>query len=86
MQQSSTPFNGVSVDKDELREEYEAVLSVAVGEVTEVLDLGTSAAIIKNISEDENKIQFAVMSRIYEALPATLNDAGEKAGRVSVFR
>ena len=32
---------GFLVDKDELREEYEAVLSVAVGEVTEVLDLGT---------------------------------------------
>ena len=85
MQQSSTPFNGVLVDKDELREEYEAVLSVAVGEVTEVLDLGTSAAIIKNISEDENKIRFAVMSRIYEALPATLNDAGEKADEFQYF-
>ena len=85
MQQSSTPFNGVLVDKDELREEYEAVLSVAVGEVTEVLDLGNSAAIIKNISEDRNKIQFAVMSRIYEALPATLNDAGEKADEFQYF-
>ena len=85
MQQSSTPFNGVLVDKDELREEYEAVLSVAVGEVTEVLDLGTSAAIIKNISENRNKIQFAVMSRIYEALPATLNDAGEKADEFQYF-
>ena len=85
MQQSSTPFNGVLVDKDELREEYEAVLSVAVGEVTEVLDLGTSAAIIKNISEDRNKIQFAVMSRIYEALPATLNEAGEKADEFQYF-
>ncbi len=85
MQQSSTPFNGVLVDKDELREEYEAVLSVAVGEVTEVLDLGTSAAIIKNISEDRNKIQFAIMSRIYEALPATLNEAGEKADEFQYF-
>lgn len=85
MQQSSTPFNGVLVDKDELREEYEAVLSVAVGEVTEVLDLGTSAAIIKNISEDKNRIQFAVMSRIYEALPATLNEAGEKADEFQYF-
>ena len=85
MQQSSTPFNGVLVDKDELREEYNAVLSVAVGEVTEVLDLGTSAAIIKKISEDRNKIQFAVMSRIYEALPATLNEAGEKADEFQYF-
>ena len=85
MQQSSTPFNGVLVDKDELREEYAAVLSVAVGEVTEVLDLGASAAIIKNISEDKNRIQFAVMSRIYEALPATLNEAGEKADEFQYF-
>ncbi|MEC8141797.1 MAG: SurA N-terminal domain-containing protein [Bacteroidota bacterium] len=85
MQQSSTPFNGVLVDKDELREEYKAVLSVAVGEVTKVLDLGTSAAIIKKISEDRNKIQFAVMSRIYEALPATLNEAGEKADEFQYF-
>ena len=85
LQQSSTPYNGVSVDKDELREEYEAVLSVAEGEVTDVLDLGTSAAIIKNISEDRNTIQFAVMSRIYEALPATLNEAGEKADEFQYF-
>ena len=85
MQQSSTPFNGVLVDKDELREEYNAVLSVAVGEVTEVLDLGTSAAIIKKISEDRNKIQFAVMSRIYEPLPATLNEAGETAAEFQYF-
>ena len=85
LQQSSTPYNGVSVDKEELRVEYEAVLSVEEGEVTEVLDLGTSAAIIKNISEDRNTIQFAVMSRIYEALPATLNEMGEKADEFQYF-
>ena len=73
------------MDKEELRVEYEAVLSVEEGEVTEVLDLGTSAAIIKNISEDRNTIQFAVMSRIYEALPATLNEMGEKADEFQYF-
>ena len=72
------------MDKEELRVEYEAVLSVEEGEVTEVLDLGTSAAIIKNISEDRNKIQFAVMSRIYEALPATLNEMQVK--KPTIFR
>ena len=84
MQQSSTPFNGVLVDKDGFGKNM-TVLSVAVGEVTEVLDLGTSAAIIKNISEDRNTIQFAVMSRIYEALPATLNEMGEKADEFQYF-
>ena len=49
LQQSSTPYNRVSVNKEELRVEYEAVLSVERNcRVTEVLDLGTSAAIIKH--------------------------------------
>ena len=85
LQQSTTPFNGVMVDKDDVREEYEAVLSVDEGAVTEVLDLGTSAAIIKNSSESRSAIQFAVLSRMYEALPATLNDVGEQADEFQYF-
>ena len=77
--QSITGYNGVYVKKDELREDYLPVLEVAEGEVTEVLKLGATAAIIKNIDERNDEIKFAVMSHPFEALPATVDDAFESA-------
>ena len=84
-QQSTTPFNNVFVKKSELREDYAPVLDVKVGEVTGVIDLGTSVAIIKKIDENRNEIKFAVFSRIFEALPSTLDDAAEKADEFQFY-
>ncbi len=77
--QSTTPFNGVFIRKDEIKDDYAAVLNVKVGEVTDVLHLGTSAAIIKKLDERGKEIKFAVLSASYEALPATLDAAFEAA-------
>lgn len=56
------------VDKDEIREDYAPVLDVEEGEVTAIINLGASAAIIKNVEENSNEIKFAVMSLAFEAL------------------
>ncbi len=83
--QSTTRFNNVFVDKDEIREDYAPVLDVEEGEVTGVINLGTSAAIIKNIEENSSEIKFAVMSLAFEALPATIDDAFEAADEFLYF-
>lgn len=84
-QQSTTPYNSVFVTKTDLREDYTPVLDVEVGEVTEVLNLGTSAAIIKKVDENRSEIKFAVLSRVFEALPSTLDDAAENADEFQYF-
>ncbi len=84
-QQSTTAYNNVFVAKSDLREDYAPVLDVKVGEVTEVINLGTSAAIIKKVAENRNEIKFAVLSRVFEALPSTIDDAAESADEFQYF-
>lgn len=83
--QSTTRYNGVYVERDELREDYAPVLDVAEGEVTEVINLGSSAAILKKIDEEGSTIKFAVMSSVYEALPTTVDGAFEMADEFLYF-
>lgn len=83
--QSTTRYNNVFVDKDEIREDYAPVLDVEEGEVTAIINLGASAAIIKNVEENSNEIKFAVMSLAFEALPATIDDAFEAADEFLYF-
>ena len=83
--QSTTPYNGVYIKSSDLREDYAPVLDINEGEVTEVLNLGTSAAIIKKIDMRGSEIKFAVMSSVYEALPATVDDAFEAADEFLYF-
>ncbi|MFV1883850.1 MAG: SurA N-terminal domain-containing protein [Balneola sp.] len=84
-QLSTTAFNNVFVKESELREEYAPVLDVAVGEVTEVIKLPTSAAVIKKIADQGDEIKFAVFSRAFEALPSTIDDAAEAADEFQYF-
>lgn len=84
-QLSTTAFNNVFVKESELREEYAPVLDVAVGEVTEVIKLPTSAAVIKKIADRGDEIKFAVFSRAFEALPSTIDDAAEAADEFQYF-
>ena len=83
--QSTTPYNGVYIKSSDLREDYAPVLDINEGEVTEVHNLGTSAAIIKKIDMRGSEIKFAVMSSVYEALPATVDDAFEAADEFLYF-
>ena len=83
--QSTTPYNGVFIETSDLREDYAAVLEVAEGKVTEVINLGSNAAIIKKIEERGSEIRFAVMSLAYEALPATIDASFEAADEFLYF-
>ncbi|MBO6793011.1 MAG: SurA N-terminal domain-containing protein [Balneolaceae bacterium] len=83
--QSTTRYNNVFVQKDEIREDYAPVLDVEEGEVTGIINLGTSAAIIKNVEETRDEIKFAVMSLAFEALPSTVDGAFEAADEFLYF-
>jgi peptidyl-prolyl cis-trans isomerase D len=83
--QSTTPYNSIYIESSDLREDYSPVLDIAVGEVTEVINLGNSAAIIKKIDERGSEIKFAVMSLAYEALPATVDASFEAADEFLYF-
>lgn len=84
-QQSTTPYNSVFIAKEDLREDYTPVLDVELGEVTEVLNLGSTAAIIKKVAENRTEIKFAVLSRVFEALPSTVDGAAENADEFQYF-
>lgn len=84
-QQSTTPFNNVFVAKKDVKEEYKPVLDVKVGEVTAPINLGGSVGIIKKIEEKGAEVKFAVLSKIFEALPSTVDDAAENADEFQYF-
>ncbi|MBR9917301.1 hypothetical protein GYB29_06400 [bacterium] len=78
-QQSSTPYSATFIDKDDVREEYRAVLGIEEGEVTDPFLNAGQISIIKNVEESGNEIKFVVFSRQIEALPGTVRDANEEA-------
>lgn len=83
--QSTTPYTNVFVKKDEVREEYKPVLEVGVGEVTAPINFGASVGIIKKVEENSTEVKFAVLSKVIEALPATIDDAAEQADEFEYF-
>ena len=83
--QSTTAYNNVFVDKDQIREDYAPVLDVPVGSVTDLINLGGSVAVIKKVAEQGNQIKFAVFSQLYEALPSTVDAAAEAADEFQYF-
>ncbi|MEQ8579059.1 MAG: SurA N-terminal domain-containing protein [Balneola sp.] len=84
-QQSSTPYSATFIDKDDVREEYRAVLNLEVGEVTEPFLNAGQVSIIKNVEENGNEIKFVVFSRLIEALQGTIRDADEAARDFQLF-
>lgn len=84
-QQSSTPYSAAFIDKDDVREEYRAVLNLEVGEVTEPFLNAGQVSIIKNVEENGNEIKFVVFSRLIEALQGTIRDADEAARDFQLF-
>ncbi len=84
-QQSSTAYSATFVDKDEVREEYQRVLDIEEGEVTEPFLNSGQVSIIKNVEENSNEIKFVVFSRLLEALPGTIRDADDAARDFQVY-
>jgi len=84
-QGSSTPYNSSFVNNDDIREEYQAVLELEVGEVSDVIRTASQAAILKKEAERGNEIKFQIMSYNIQALPATIDDANERAADFEFF-
>ncbi|MEP1305197.1 MAG: SurA N-terminal domain-containing protein [Balneola sp.] len=84
-QQSSTPYSAAFVDKDDIREEYKAVLEIENGEVTEPFLNSGQVSIIKKVDSNRNEVKFVVFSRIIEALPGTIRNADEAARDFQLF-
>ncbi|MDZ7806069.1 MAG: SurA N-terminal domain-containing protein [Gracilimonas sp.] len=84
-QGSSTPYNSSFVSEDDIREEYEAVLDLNVGEVSDVILTSNQAAILKKEAERGNEIKFQIMSYNIQALPSTIDDANERASDFEFF-
>ncbi len=84
-QQSSTPYNNVFVDKDEIREGYLPVLELEEGAVTEPMIVDGQVALLKKIEENRDQIKFLAFTRVIEALPATIRDADEAARDFQLF-
>jgi peptidyl-prolyl cis-trans isomerase D len=78
--QSSTQYRGGFVPVDEIREEFQPVVDVEVGEVSEVVMIDGDPHVFKKIEERGNEIRFAVLSYRVEADPVgTIDRLAERA-------
>ncbi|MFP8489707.1 SurA N-terminal domain-containing protein [Gracilimonas sp. Q87] len=84
-QGSSTDYNSSFVSEDDIRDEYQAVLDLNVGEVSDVILTANQAAILKKEAERGNEVKFQIMSYNIQALPATIDDANERAADFEFF-
>lgn len=82
---SDMEYNLVTVNRNDIREEYQPVNSVGVGEVTEVFLSGGQAVMIKKTAQRGSEVSFVVFGRMIEALPSTLDSVGEKADDFQFF-
>ncbi|MDR9418509.1 SurA N-terminal domain-containing protein [Gracilimonas sp.] len=84
-QGSSTPYRSAFVAPEDIREEYQAVLDLEVGEVSDVILTSNQAAILKKEAEEDGQVKFQTMSYNIQALPATIDDANERAADFEFF-
>ncbi|MEX0660411.1 MAG: SurA N-terminal domain-containing protein [Balneolaceae bacterium] len=84
--QSQTSFQDAFVDREEIRQEYNPVLDLAVGEVTDVIMIGGDPYLLKKVAERDNEIKFATFSYPVEADPiATLDRIAEEASEFEFY-
>lgn len=76
---STSRYSSSFIDKKDIREEYEPVLDLKVGEITEPFVENGQITIIKKVDEKGNEIKFVNFSRVIEALFGTINKANELA-------
>ncbi|MAO66309.1 MAG: hypothetical protein CL666_15035 [Balneola sp.] len=85
LQASSTDYRPAFVAQDEIREEYQPVVDLEVGEVTDVILTANQAAILKKEAQQGNEIKFQTMSYNIQALPATVDEANDRAADFEFF-
>jgi peptidyl-prolyl cis-trans isomerase D len=84
-QGSTTEYRNSFVDVDDIREEYDAVLDLELGDVSDVILTSNQAAILKKTAEQGNEIKFQIMSYNIQALPSTIDEANEAAADFEFF-
>lgn len=84
-QGSSTAYRSAFVPVEDIREEYQPVADLEVGEVSEVILTANQAAILKKEAEQGNEIKFQIMSYNIQALPATIDEANDRAADFEFF-
>lgn len=84
--QSATPFRGSYVQRDQIRPEYQPVVDLEVGEVSEVIMINDAPHILKKIDERGDEIKFAAFSYNVEADPVgTIDRLAESARDFEFF-
>lgn len=84
-QASSTNYQPSFVGVDDIRDEYQIVTNLEVGEVSDVIVTGSQVAILKKAEERGNEIKFQTMSYAIQALPSTIDQANERASDFEFF-
>ena len=82
---SSTDYRTTTVNREDLRDQYSAVLNLEVGEVSEVQTFASQVFILKKTSQQGDEIGFQIMSYSIEALPSTIDAANEQAADFEFF-
>ncbi|MEL7832979.1 peptidylprolyl isomerase [Fodinibius sp. Rm-B-1B1-1] len=84
--QSTTDYSVKNTAKDEIRELYQPVLDVGVGEVTDVIQDQGRLYLLKKLDETSNEVSFVVFSRDITADPiATIDARAETADDFSFY-
>ena len=84
--QSTTDYGVKSTAKDEIRDLYQPVLDVAVGEVTDVIKDQGRLYLLKKLDETGDEVSFVVFSRDITADPiATIDARAETADDFSFY-
>ncbi len=84
-QGSSTAYRSSFVEAADIREEYQAVLDLEVGEVSDVILTSNQAALLKKTAEKGNEVKFQIMSYNIQALPSTIDEANDQAADFEFF-
>jgi peptidyl-prolyl cis-trans isomerase D len=84
-QASSTEYRPGFVKKADISEDYKAVLDLKVGQVSDVKVTASQALILKKEAARGNEIKFQIMSYNIQALPATIDEANDKASDFEFF-
>jgi peptidyl-prolyl cis-trans isomerase D len=78
--QSAVPYRGSFVSIDEIRDEYQPVVDLEEGEVSEVVMINGDPFVFKKIEQRGNEIRFAVLTYGVEADPiGTIDRLAEQA-------
>lgn len=72
--QSEVPFNSAYVAVEDLREEYEVVNDLRVGEVSDIVEINGNPFVFKKTAQRRGEVQFAILTYTVIADPLTTVD------------